>query len=42
MQKDENRELRQKLRRLEVLLAADVEARTGEWFEGEVPANDFH
>lgn len=31
---------RQKLRRMEVLRAADKEARTREWFEGKVPAKD--
>jgi hypothetical protein len=32
---------RQKLRRMEVLLAAHRGARTPEWFEGKVPANDL-
>jgi len=31
---------RQKLRRMEVLRAADKEARTREWFEGKVPESD--
>jgi hypothetical protein len=31
---------RQKLRRMEVLRAADKEARTQEWFEGKVPTED--
>ena len=31
---------RQKLRRMEVLRAADKEERTREWFEGKVPGND--
>ncbi|MDH3444906.1 MAG: hypothetical protein OEN50_13335 [Deltaproteobacteria bacterium] len=31
---------RQKLRRMEVLRAADKEERTREWFEGKVPASD--
>ena len=31
---------RQKLRRMEVLLATHKGARTPEWFEGKVPAND--
>ena len=30
----------QKLRRMEVLRAADKEARTREWFEGKVPEKD--
>ncbi len=33
-------EVRQKLRMMEVLLAAYREARTTEWFEGKVPPND--
>jgi len=33
---------RQKLRRMEVLRAADKEARTREWFEGKVPAKDIN
>jgi hypothetical protein len=33
---------RQKLRRMEVLRAADKEARTREWFEGKVPTGDMH
>ena len=31
---------RQKLRRMEVLRAADKEARTREWFEGKIPESD--
>ena len=31
---------RQKLRRMEVLRAADKEARTREWFDGKVPESD--
>ena len=31
---------RQKLRRMEVLRAADKEERTREWFEGKVPTGD--
>jgi hypothetical protein len=31
---------RQKLRRMEVLRAADKEERTREWFEGKVPESD--
>jgi len=31
---------RQKLRRMEVLRAADKEERTREWFEGKVPGTD--
>ena len=31
---------RQKLRRMEVLRAADKEARTQEWFDGKVPERD--
>ena len=33
---------RQKLRRMEVLRAADKEARTREWFEGKVPTADVN
>lgn len=33
---------RQKLRRIEVLRAADKEARTREWFEGKVPEQDIN
>ena len=33
---------RQKLRRMEVLRAADKEARTREWFEGKVPEKDMN
>jgi hypothetical protein len=33
---------RQKLRRMEVLRAADKEARTREWFEGKVPTRDMN
>jgi hypothetical protein len=32
---------RQKLRRMEVLRAADKEVRTREWFEGKVPEGDM-
>jgi len=33
---------RQKLKRMEVLRAADKEARTREWFEGKVPEGDMN
>jgi hypothetical protein len=33
---------RQKLRRMEVLRAADKEVRTREWFEGKVPEGDMN
>ena len=33
---------RQKLRRMEVLLAAHREGRTTEWFEGKVPARNMN
>ena len=33
---------RQKLRRMEVLRAADKEERTREWFEGKVPEGDIN
>ena len=33
---------RQKLRRIEVLRAADKEARTLSWFEGRVPTSDLN
>src|SRR3989442_14820710 len=39
MQKDQLGE-RQKLKRLEILLAAEKEARSREWFEGKVPSRD--
>ena len=37
---EESEKLRQKLIGMDVLLAADRDARTQEWFEGKVPSDD--